>query len=114
MYYITKRLINAKTRCLEIEKLALSLVITSRKLWLYFHSHTIRVLTNYPLRQVLQKSDALGRLLKWAIELSQFDIRFIPQPAIKRQALFDFIVEFTTLEDKRPEEAPAVPTTKIP
>ena len=50
VYYISKRLINAETRYLEMEKLALALVITSRKLRLYFHSYAIYVLTNYPLR----------------------------------------------------------------
>ena len=97
-----------------MEKLALALVIASRKLRPYFHSYTICVLTNYLLRQVLQKPDASSPLLKWVIELSQFDLEFVPRPTIKRQALVDFIVEFTTLEDKRPEEALVVPTTKIP
>ena len=64
MYYISKRLIDAETRYPEMNKLALTLVIASWKLRLYFHSHTIRVLTNYLLRQVLQKLDALGHLLK--------------------------------------------------
>ena len=48
------------------------------------------------------------------IELSQFDIKFVPWLAIKGQALADFIVEFTTPEDKRPKEEPVVPMTKIP
>ena len=61
-----------------MKKLALALVVALRKLRPYFHYHTIQVLTNYPLRQVLQKSDASGRMLKWAIELSQFDIEFAP------------------------------------
>ena len=114
MYYISKLLIDAKIRYPKMEKLALALVITSRKLRPYFHSHTIRVLTHYPSRQVLQKLDASGHLLKWVIELSQFDVEFMSRSAIKRQALVDFIAEFTALEDKRPEKAPAVPTTKIP
>ena len=97
-----------------MEKLALALVITSRKLRLYFHSHTIRVLTNYPLRQVLQKLDASGHLLKWAIELSKFDIEFMPRPTIKGQALVDFIPKFTISEEKRPKEALIIPITKIP
>ena len=97
-----------------MEKLALALVIVSRKLRSYFHSHTIRVLTNYPLRQVLQKLDASGRRLKWSIELSQFDIKFVPRPTIKRQALADFIADVTTPGDKRPKEALVVPMTKIP
>ena len=88
-----------------MEKLALALVIASRKLRSYFHSHTIRVLTNYLLRQILYKTDASGRLLKWAIELNQFDIKFVPQPVIKGQAFADFIVEFTTPVDKRPKES---------
>ena len=63
-YYISKCLVDIETRYLEMEKLALALVATSRKLRPYFHSHTIWVLTNYPLRQVLQKLDASGCLLK--------------------------------------------------
>ena len=78
VYYISKRLVDAEMRYPEMEKLALAFVIASIKLRPYFHSHPIRVLTNYPLRQALQKSDASSRLLKWAIELSQFEIEFQP------------------------------------
>ena len=113
VYYISKQLIDAKMRYPEMEKLALALVITSRKLRPYFHFDAIHMLTNYPLRQVLQKPDASGRLLKWAIELSQFDVEFTPRPAIKGQALVDFITEFTTYEEKRPEETATIPTAKI-
>ena len=70
MYYISKYLVDTETRYPEMEKLALALVIASRKLRSYFHSYTIHVLTNYPLRQVFQKLDASGHLLKWAIKLS--------------------------------------------
>ncbi|XP_031282899.1 putative disease resistance protein RGA3 [Pistacia vera] len=43
----------------EMERLAYALLITSRKLRPYFPAHTIHVMTNYPLRQVLQKPEAL-------------------------------------------------------
>ena len=95
MYNISKRPVNAETRYPEMEKLALALMIAMRKLRLYFYSHPVRVLTNYPLRLVLQKLDASGWLLKWAIELTQFEIEFQPRPAIKGQALADFITEFS-------------------
>ena len=58
VYYISKRLVDAEIRYPEMEKLALTLVIATRKLRPHFHSHPIQVLTNYPLRQVLQKPDA--------------------------------------------------------
>ena len=54
VFYISKRLIDVETRYPEMEKLALALVIASRKLRSYFHSHTIRVLTNYSLRHVFK------------------------------------------------------------
>ena len=53
MYYISKRLLDAKTRYPKLEKLTLALMIASRKLRLYFHAHSIEILNNYPLRQAL-------------------------------------------------------------
>ncbi|XP_063947571.1 uncharacterized protein LOC135152047 [Daucus carota subsp. sativus] len=38
---------------------------------------------------------ASGRLIKWAIELGEFDIRYKPRTAIKAQTLADFLVECT-------------------
>ena len=68
VYYVSKRLLYTKIGYPELEKLALALVVTSKKLRPFFHVHSIEVLTNYPLRQVLQKPEAQGRLLKWVIE----------------------------------------------
>ena len=36
--------------------------------------------------------------MKWAIELSEFDIRYRPKTAIKEQVLADFVTEFTSME----------------
>jgi hypothetical protein len=52
----------AKERYPQMEKLAFALIIASRKLCPYFQAHTIRVLTEYPLKKVLQKLDLSGRL----------------------------------------------------
>ena len=66
---MSKKLLDAETRYPELEKLALAFMVTSRKLRPYFYAHSIEVLTNYPLCQLLQNPKASGRLLKWAIEL---------------------------------------------
>uniref|UniRef100_A0A2N9H4D6 RNase H type-1 domain-containing protein n=1 Tax=Fagus sylvatica TaxID=28930 RepID=A0A2N9H4D6_FAGSY len=63
-------------------------------------SHKIIVLTNHPLRKAMNKPDAAGRLIQWAVELSEFDIEYHPRQAIKAQALADFIAEFTVTEDE--------------
>ncbi|XP_022874004.1 uncharacterized protein LOC111392843 [Olea europaea var. sylvestris] len=84
---------------------------SSRKLRPYFHAHSIQVLTNFPLKQVMQKIDASGRLLKWAIELSEFDLTFRPKHAIKGHALADFMVEFTKVPEMEAIMEPAEPPT---
>ena len=39
----------------------------------------------------------MGRLLKWAIELSEFNIVYCSRSSIKGQVLADFIVELSDL-----------------
>ena len=39
--------------------------------------------------------EAVGRLIQWAIELNEFDVRYQLRNAIKAQVLMDFIAEFT-------------------
>ena len=43
-------------------------------------------------------------MVQWTIELSQFDIKYRPQTAIKAQALADFIAEFTDPEHEENHE----------
>ena len=75
-----------------------SIVTATRKLRPYFHAHTIEIPTEYPMKQVLYKPETSGRLIKWVIKLSEFDIKYKPKTAIKGQALADFIMEFTPVE----------------
>ena len=50
----------------------------------------------------MNKPEAAGRMVQWAIELSQFDIEYHPRTAVKAQALANFIVEFTLLDKENP------------
>ena len=47
----------------NIEKLALILIIAARKLRLYFKVYPIRILTDQPLKKMMQKYDYLGMML---------------------------------------------------
>ena len=44
--------------------------------------------------------------MKWAIEVSEFDIRYKPKTTIKGQVLADFIVEFTLAEPAENAQTP--------
>ncbi|XP_052185282.1 uncharacterized protein LOC127796919 [Diospyros lotus] len=101
VYYVSKVLQGPETRYPFIEKVALALLNASRKLRPYFQAHSISVLTDQPLRSILQKPKCSGRLTKWSIELSEYDIQYHPRQAIKGQALADFIVECTPSKEAK-------------
>ena len=98
VYYCSRALKEAEERYPKMEKLILALVTTSRKLRPYFQAHTVEIPTEYPMKQILHKLETSGRLIKWVIELSEFNIRYKPRTAIKGQILADFIMEFTLAE----------------
>ncbi|XP_004301972.1 PREDICTED: uncharacterized protein LOC101291061 [Fragaria vesca subsp. vesca] len=95
IYYVSKGFVDAEFRYPEIEKLAFALITLARKLRPYFQAHTIKVMTNQPLKQVLWKPETSGRLVKCAVELGEFDIHYSPRTAVKGQAIADFISKFT-------------------
>ncbi|XP_072076500.1 uncharacterized protein [Arachis hypogaea] len=99
VYFVSKVLQPTEQRYPMVEQLALALITTARRLRHYFQSHTIIVRTDQPLRQILAKPEVAGRLIKWSIELSEFDIQYQPRPALKSQILADFIAEFTCLHN---------------
>ncbi|KAK3023717.1 hypothetical protein RJ639_042727 [Escallonia herrerae] len=99
IYYVSKVLQDVETRYPKIDKIALALIISARRLRPYFQSHTIIVLTDQPLRKVLMSPGASGRLVNWSVELGEFDLQYKPRTAVKAQALADFIVECTLPED---------------
>ena len=65
VYYISKTLVDAETRNLPLEKLVLALVHTTWKQPPYFQSHTVYMLTEYPLQSLLKRFDFIGWIAKW-------------------------------------------------
>ena len=52
----------------------------------------------------MNKLKAIGRMVQWVVELSQFDIEYSPRIAIKAQALANFITEFTIPDEEIQDE----------
>nr|CAH67763.1 H0124E07.10 [Oryza sativa] len=105
VYFISEALQGAKTRYIEMEKLAYALVMASRKLKHYFQAHKVIVPSQYPLGEILRGKEITGRLSKWAAELSLFDLHFVARSAIKSQVLANFVAEWTPVLTPDPEPA---------
>jgi len=60
VHYISKSLTGDQTRYQRMEKLVLALFIISRKVRYYYQSFPIIVLTEHPLRSIIEKPKLLG------------------------------------------------------
>ena len=61
-------------------------------------------MTDQPIRKSMNKLKAIGRMVQWVVELSQFDIEYSPKIASKAQALANFITEFTIPDEEIQDE----------
>ncbi|GKA37340.1 reverse transcriptase domain-containing protein [Tanacetum coccineum] len=59
----------------------------------YFEAHPIKVITDQPIKKILNKPEVSGKLAKYAVELGAYNITYVPRNAIKGQVLADFINE---------------------
>ena len=101
IYFVSKVLV----RYQALEKTALAVVFSARRLRHYFQSFIVVVMTDLPIRKVLQKPDVAGRMVHWAVELLEFDIQYEPQGTIKGQVYADFVVELSSTDAQQGEEA---------
>ena len=83
VYYVSKSLHEAKVCYLQLEKAILAVVLGTCKLLHYFQAHTVAILTQLPLKTVLQSADYIGRIAKWGTILGAFDIKYMPRTSIK-------------------------------
>ncbi|GAU48767.1 hypothetical protein TSUD_406100 [Trifolium subterraneum] len=96
VYFVSRALQGPELRYLQIEKIALAVIMAARKLRYYFLAHSIIIRTDQPVKQLLARPDMVGRMLKWSLELAEFDISFESRKALKAQVLADFVAEMTT------------------
>ncbi|WKA07576.1 hypothetical protein VitviT2T_025382 [Vitis vinifera] len=93
IYYVSKAMVDTKTRHSRIKKTTLALKSTAQNLRSYFQAHQVTILTNQPLYSTLHKLDLSRRMLKQFIKLSEYEIKHHPRLALKGQVMVDFIAK---------------------
>ena len=72
----------------------------------YFQDHSIAVVSDAPLSEIIHNRDAMGRVAKWPMEFLYLDIKFEAKIDIKSQALADFVAEW--VEQQQPAQIHSV------
>jgi hypothetical protein len=98
VYYVSEVLADAKTRYIQPQKLLYALLITSRKPRNYFQAHKIVVPSSFPLGEIICNRDTNSHIVKWSVELGEFEIEFFPRQAIKSQILANFVSEWIEIQ----------------
>ena len=83
VYFIGEVLTNPVVWYPQVQKLLYAVLMATRKLLHYFTNHEVMVVTSYPLGEVIRNRDAASQISKWALELMDHDIRYVPCTAIK-------------------------------
>jgi ribonuclease HI len=94
VFFINKAMDETELRYLTLEKATLALLQAAKKLPHYFQSSTVTVLSDLPLKMLLQRSDFSGRITKWGVHLESLSVEYKPRTAIKGQVLAEILAEF--------------------
>ena len=63
MYYISQAFQGAKARYLQIEKITFALIVAFKKFHPYFQANPIVVMTDQPIKKVMNKPEAVGQMV---------------------------------------------------
>ncbi|KAA3458938.1 RNA-directed DNA polymerase (Reverse transcriptase), Ribonuclease H-like protein [Gossypium australe] len=99
IYYLSKKFTEYEAKYPSIEKFGCALVWVAQRLRQYMLYHTTWLISKLdPIKYIMESTALSGRMARWQILLSEYDIIYVNQKSIKRSAIADFLVTWTTEE----------------
>ncbi|XP_075091761.1 uncharacterized protein LOC142171935 [Nicotiana tabacum] len=103
IYYLSNKFTTCEAKYTLIERTYCALTWIAQKLRHYMSPYTTHLISQLdPLKYIFQKPILTEKLSKWQILLSEFDIVYITQKAIKRQDLANHVTENPVDGDYKP------------
>jgi len=99
IYYISKKFQGYEVKYTQVEKSCLALVWATKKLRHYMLAHPVEVYAKMdPIKYLFEKPVLNGRMARWTLMLSEFELKYTPLKAIKGRAISDFLAENALIE----------------
>src|SRR3954452_19184426 len=92
IYYLSKKFTDCETRYSLLEKTCCALVWAARRLRQYMLNHTTFLISKMdPIKYVFEKPALSGRIARWQMILTEYDIQYTSQKAIKGSVVADHL-----------------------
>ncbi|XP_070679339.1 uncharacterized protein [Malus domestica] len=92
IFYLSRNLNPPEINYSAVEKLCLAVFFATSKLRHYMLPSVTQVIAQTDvIRYMLTRPIVKGRIGKWTMALSEFSLQYVPQKAVKGQALADFL-----------------------
>ncbi|WJZ85571.1 hypothetical protein VitviT2T_005097 [Vitis vinifera] len=117
IYYLSKRMLDYKTRYVMIERYCLALVWATRRLRNYMTEYSVHLISRLdPLRYLFDRPALVGRLMRWLVLLTEFDIHYVTQKSIRGSIVADHLASLPVsdgraIDDDFPDEDVAAVTS---
>ncbi|RVW53020.1 Retrovirus-related Pol polyprotein from transposon 17.6 [Vitis vinifera] len=117
IYYLSKRMLDYETRYVTIERYYLALVWATRRLRHYMTEYSVHLISCLdPLRYLFDRPALIGRLTRWLVLLTEFDIHYVTQKSIRGSIVADHLASLPVsdaraIDDDFPDEDVAAATS---
>ena len=92
IYYLSKKFTDCETRYSLLEKTCCALVWAACRLRQYMLTHTTLLISKMdPIKYTFEKPTLSGRIARWQMILTEYDIQYTTQKAIKGTVLEDHL-----------------------
>ena len=101
IYYLSKRMLEYECKYIMIERLCLALVWATRRLRHYVTEYSILLVSRLdPLRYLFDRPVLTGRLMRWLVLLTKFDIQYMTQKSVKGSIVADHLASLPVSDDR--------------
>ncbi|RDX64272.1 Retrovirus-related Pol polyprotein from transposon 17.6, partial [Mucuna pruriens] len=102
LYYFNKKFTKCEMRYSSLERTCCALAWATQRLRSYMLSHTTWLISKMdPIKYIFEKSALVGKITRWQVALSEYDIVHVMQKAIKGSILADYLAH-NNLVDYQP------------
>ena len=92
IYYLSKKFTDCETRYTMLEKTCCALAWAAKRLRHYLMNHTTWLISRMdPIKYIFEKPAVTGKIARWQMLLSEYDIVFKAQKAIRGSILADHL-----------------------